>query len=444
MLTRKYFSVALVVGTGLLLASCSGGGSGSASSDAAGQKNEAAKPQEPVELHFMLSVGTLTSQEHFMEMFGNKIKAKFPYVTPVWVKGMDIDKRITAGEPIDILGIAQTAMSQYVLPYKFETDLAPLIKSYGFDLSKLDDSIVKSIQSMSKGGMYGIPFSADSINIHYNKGLFDKFGVPFPKDGMTWEETFDVARKMSRIAEGTRYYGLGMSFPHAIRMDSLAPAAINPTTNRSQILSDQMKRSFQQLADAFTTISNNEYDSKTWDYSPQRSLFEKQQLAMLIGPTANGARVFKDIDPALNWDMVTYPRYKDAPNVGTKYNPSIFFPVSYSKHKEAAFQVVAYVASEEMQTHLSRMGFYPAVKNKAIKEQFGKDLPFMAGKNLNALYNENAAMMPPLSPYENIGNDELKKAFSEVVLKTKDVNTALRDAEERINLKIAEELAKAK
>jgi hypothetical protein len=54
----------------------------------------------------------------------------------------------------------------------------------------------------------------------------------------------------------------------------------------------------------------------------------------------------------------------------------------------------------------------------------------------------HAALMPPASVYYNIANTKTQKVFQEAVAGGKDVNTALREADERINTKIAQEKAK--
>jgi multiple sugar transport system substrate-binding protein len=395
--------------------------------------------QEPVELSFMLSVGSLKSQEDFMNMFGNKIKEKFPHVTPRWIQGTDVPKAMTAGQVVDILGIAQATMPNLLLQYKLEYDVSPLIKKYKYDLSKLDKSIVTSLSQASKGGMYGLPFSLDSLNMTYNKGIFDKFGLPYPKDGMTWEELYEVARTASRVVDGVKYYGLGISFRHAALMDPLGTLFIDPKTERSNVMAANFQRMFQTLVRAYA-IPNNEIDKNT--YNQQDKLFAEHKLAMLLGPAANGARLFKDTDPTLNWDMATYPRYKEDMTVGPQYNPSVFFVTELSKNKETAFQVIAYMASEEMQKWLSRKGYYPAMNDPVIRGEYGQDLPFMKGKNMKAMYIDNPAVMPPASIYYNIADTETRQAFMDVTTKGIDVNTALREADERINTKITQEKAK--
>lgn len=58
------------------------------------------------------------------------------------------------------------------------------------------------------GKFYGLPFVRNNAVLYYNKDLFDKFGVDYPEDGMSWDEVIEISRKMTRTDEGVDYSGL--------------------------------------------------------------------------------------------------------------------------------------------------------------------------------------------------------------------------------------------
>ena len=45
--------------------------------------------------------------------------------------------------------------------------------------------------------LYGLPFRNDYYVLYYNKTLFDKAGVEYPKHDMTWDEYRELAKKMT-------------------------------------------------------------------------------------------------------------------------------------------------------------------------------------------------------------------------------------------------------
>jgi len=58
-----------------------------------------------------------------------------------------------------------------------------------------------------QGKTYMTPTDVGSLVIYYNKSLFDKKGIPYPKKGWTWDEFKDIIPKLSYTEGDTRYYG---------------------------------------------------------------------------------------------------------------------------------------------------------------------------------------------------------------------------------------------
>jgi multiple sugar transport system substrate-binding protein len=248
---------------------------------------------------------------------------------------------------------------------------------------------------------------------------------------------------MSRVVDGVNYYGFGTSLGPVLALDPLAPLFVDPTTNKGNFSSETFKRSFQSLTGLFR-IPNNEYEKTTLNYSAHLKMFSEQRLAMLLGPNALGTRYFADKDKTLDWDLTTYPTYKEAAKTGPQNAPGYFYVTSNSKHKEAAFQVAALVTSPEFQKHLARKGYVPALQKPEIISEFGKELPFLKDKHVQALFTTNPAPIAKLTPYQAIALAEVQTALTDVQFSGKDVNTVLRETDERINQKIAAELAKSK
>lgn len=60
-----------------------------------------------------------------------------------------------------------------------------------------------------QGRQYGYPANAGTFLILYNKNVFDRFGVPYPPDSMTWEEFFSLLQRASGVPPdgGPRIWG---------------------------------------------------------------------------------------------------------------------------------------------------------------------------------------------------------------------------------------------
>jgi multiple sugar transport system substrate-binding protein len=56
--------------------------------------------------------------------------------------------------------------------------------------------------------LYALPFSMNYGMTIYNKDIFDKFGIPYPKDMMTWNEMLDLGKKLTKLEQGVQYVGI--------------------------------------------------------------------------------------------------------------------------------------------------------------------------------------------------------------------------------------------
>jgi multiple sugar transport system substrate-binding protein len=115
---------------------------------------------------------------------------------------------------------------------------------------------------------------------------------------------------------------------------------------------------------------------------------------------------------------------------------------STSAHKDEAFKVLSVALSDEVQTDLSRNAQMSVLKDRNVQEQFGKAFAGYDSKNVLALTKLKLAVIHPFkytftpSPAALIMN-----AFNSVLYDGKDINTALREADELMTKSINAELA---
>jgi len=75
---------------------------------------------------------------------------------------------------------------------------------------------------------------------------------------------------------------------------------------------------------------------------------------------------------------------------------------------------------------------------------FGSDIALLNGKNTKAIFYNKVAPSPQEPTLSTNAGTLVAKEFNQVIQGKKDVNTALRDAEEAINKAIAEEIEKTR
>jgi multiple sugar transport system substrate-binding protein len=430
-------SLALLAVTALLLTACTG-------KDENGKKEtEAAKPKEPVGLSIWQTIMNV-SEEQFKQEYGNKIKEKFPEVTlrfiPYTGKGSAIQDLIAAGQMPDIIYASVGHVFFGVLDPQLQYDMTELIKKNQFDLSRFDPALIERQKQMAKGGIYGLPTSMDTLVLYYNKDIFDKFGLAYPKNGMTWDETYELAKKLNRNEAGVSYRGFGIATGAMFTVNPLSLQSVDPAGEKARFATDEgFKKLFENFS-RFYKIPGNEVNAQNITLAKQRELFDKEKVtAMFVNTGAFASSTYKD---TMNWDVVSLPSFSETPGVGSQPIPTYFYITNQSKKKDKAFEVISYLTSNEFQQFSTKQGKFTSLTDKTIRSTFGEDIPYFKGKNVKAMFPVKNAAPTPLTKYDSVALASLGTQFDQVILGPKDINTALRDAVEDANKKIETEKGK--
>jgi len=112
-----------------------------------------------------------------------------------------------AGELPDVMMVSGR-MNHVASQGGWTIDLKPYLEA-GDSAITTDDfpPSVLSAATTSDGQLGFLPKSADSMIIHYNKGMFDEAGVDYPEADWTWEDFRDIANKLSKDTDEGHIYG---------------------------------------------------------------------------------------------------------------------------------------------------------------------------------------------------------------------------------------------
>ena len=115
----------------------------------------------------------------------------------------------TSGEAPDVINIGLEAVQMAV-----SNDLLmPLdeIVSEDQDLSKVKEEYAPVLLDgfSVDDNLYGLPNGTQTMVMYYNKTMFDEAGLEYPKDGWTWDEFYEDAKKLTK-SDGS-VYGFGLS-----------------------------------------------------------------------------------------------------------------------------------------------------------------------------------------------------------------------------------------
>jgi multiple sugar transport system substrate-binding protein len=422
----------LMLTVSMIAAACGGGGSVSTADGVSNHSGKDAKPPEPVTLTFyMYSAGM--SDDEFNKYVLDTVSKKYPYITLNVLRptvGNKIEDLIAAGTYPDIL----TNSTYGVLTVQelgMAEELSSLAKANKFDRTKFSPPLI-NVNDLygKKEELYAIPWAAQYGVLYYNKDIFDKFGVEYPKDGMTWNDVLALGKKVARIDGNTQYYPLGSQTDAFYTYTEFSSEPlVNPTTLKAQFNNELWKKVFQLYKD-ITDLPNNKKG-----YGSGRNQFLKDKtvamlpdwgsyMSSLITQENNGGT-------GMNWDVTSFPTFNGR---GPAMGPFLLMVCSQSKHKQEAFQVISAIFNKENQMVVSREGLkLPALNDEELKKHFAEANPIMKSKNVQSIFKVVSSPIPMRTEFYAEANKPLKDNLKQVIAGKMDINTALRDAEEKAN-----------
>lgn len=434
---RRDLLCALLITGGLLIASGCGRETdgGKTPADTAG----ALAGGEPVTLT-LFAHGVLRDQD-FIDYMQEPAKKKFPNVT---IRKVDADKQVTmanliaAGDVPDFIWIGLTNLQQ-LTELNVPSGLEPLVSKHKFYLQRLDPQMVKSIRSYTKNGELAyLPFRSYAFGLHYNKSIFDKFGVDYPRNGMTWDEVIELARKVTRADNGVAYRGLNAGTALNRMQSQLSLPYVDPKTDKALVSSDDgWRKLFQTFQDIYGIPGN--YPSGATFGDGAKAFLDTKTLAMFPQLLLlNNLDLAKAASEGFQWGVVSYPTFKDKPGIG----PGIFsdgFVIPHgSKHPDQAFEVMAYLLSDEMQKIYSEKGNMSPLVNPDIHKRLYAESPLSKGVDLTALLAVRSADPHEKTIYDEKGRVIVTKHLEAYFTGKVDMNTAMRMANDEINKAVAE------
>lgn len=215
-------------------------------------------------------------------------------------------------------------------------------------LADFDPGILLGATNRADGGVYGVPFALQTIQVLYNVTMFEELGLEEPT---TWGEFIAVAEALQEsgvnaLANGTSdpwtvetlfggiapsYYGCTAFF------DEISAGATDFTDPRFRAGLERMTMIEPYLAENHTGIG----------YTDMQTLFAFEQAGMLIGGSYE-LGVMADLNPMLEIGAFPVPPQ----NAGDETCISFYVDGSYgvnaaTEHRDAAMRFVEFLATPE-------------------------------------------------------------------------------------------------
>lgn len=332
----------------------------------------------------------------------------------------------------DVFLLGGTYLYDYVAENQLE-DLQPFVDADA-EL-KLEDYFSVPVQQYQQDGkMWALPRDCNTIGIFYNKTLFDKYGVEYPKPDWTWD---DFLAKAQALTVDENNDGRMESFGYLASFESQEVHWISwvwqaggdsLNEDRTQCILNEAKgmNGLRFLTDLVTKYKVSPGTAQASTFGS--NMFLTGRLAMSSEGTWM-MRAFRQAD-SFEWDVVPLPagEVRVAPVNGL--GNAIY---ANAKNKEAAWKLVKFLSSKEYQIKLAESGTsIPALKEVAYSPIYLSG--DVAGKPLMLEQMESARPMPFTQSFEKwesvirgelelvwIGRKELEPAIESAVVRVNEI-----------------------
>lgn len=271
---------------------------------------------------------------------------------------------LSAGTDIDVFA-TKTIPDYSDLVVKNQClDLGTLIDKNKFDLKNYG-TLANNLKLNDK--LYGLPYYSTTWGLYYNKDIFDKAGIAYPKADMTWNEFRELAKNLTKGQGNDKVWGTFIqTWDTLTEMSALQKGK----TILSEDLTSQ-KESIQFLADLYKDGSASDWGTNKSTSAHYRAAFEKGNVAMVpMGDFCASALIQdkKDGKHNVNWDITALP-HPDGVAANTTFGTVTPISINAKSSKvDAAWKFISYIAGEPGASYASKAGVTPGYKDDAIKK----------------------------------------------------------------------------
>ncbi len=214
-------------------------------------------------------------------------------------------------------------------------------------LADFDPGILLGATNRADGGVYGVPFALQTVQVLYNEDMFEELGLSEPT---TWEEFLAVgdalkASGVNALANGalepwtveTLFGGVGPTFYGGDEFfQAITGGQTDFTDPRFAAALEHMVALEPYLASNYMGVA----------YTDMQSMFAFGQAGMLIGGSYE-LGILKQLNPELN--VGAFPVPGDAPGDGriSYYVDGSYGINAASPHQEEALAFIEFLASQE-------------------------------------------------------------------------------------------------
>lgn len=216
--------------------------------------------------------------------------------------------------------------------------------------------------------LYELPFRSDIWVLYYNKDVFDKAGVDYPTNDMTWDEYDALARKITDTTPGSEVYG---AHYHTWRSTVMLDGILDGKHTAADGNYDFAKPYYEM-------VLKEQQDGVCMDYATLKTqglhysdAFAQGNIGMMnMGSWFLSTLISKiksgEYTDCTNWGIVKYPHAEGVEPGSTLSTVTCLAVPTSAPNKDAAWEFVKFVSGEEGAKVMAGTGNIPAMTNDQI------------------------------------------------------------------------------
>jgi multiple sugar transport system substrate-binding protein len=336
-------------------------------------------------------------------------------------------KEVMQGDnPPDVVMVGYEQLPE-LISNNLLTQLDPMITKDKFDISDMVPAVIDGLKKSGDGKLYALSPTFNSSAVIFNRKMFDEAGVAYPKDKMTWEETFELGRRLSKGEGENRKYGFSFSTQsmgdlfYSLQMYT-APLQLRMYDEKGEKMTvdtDQWEKIWNtmlqlkkdkilpeqpdQAAMRAKMSSQNGGDFNPFQYDDflsgrvAMSIINYGQLSQITNANKNAQNI-KGFTP-IDWDVVTLPVHPEAPDIGGYMSMNGIMGVNAkAQNVEDAWKFIKFINSEDWARLKANSTYNIVTRKKYIKPKDGVQF------NINAFTTLSPATQPDNKIYREKPN----------------------------------------
>lgn len=369
---------------------------------------------------------------------------------------------MTGSNPVDVMIMNDLSMLGAMVNDNMLKQLDPLLKEDEIDVNEFVPTVIEGIKDQGNGFLYGLTPMFTPSALYYNKKLFTKAGVEFPTDGMSWDQVFNLAKRMksgsgkdaifgfsfNQWSAGGNYWDV-QNFASPLQLRMYDEKGETMTVN-----TPQWEAVWKTITDLHKDHVTPHQEDMQYEepaagkevYDPfQGQLFLNGKLAMTIGDYGLITQIEQLNEKSdklklekLDWDVVTMPFHTGKEGIGGSiYLNQLSGINAKAANSEDAWEFIKFMNGKEWAKLKARSTIEMSARKEYVKPRDGMTYNVEAFTKMKPAPQLNSSLKdqellrekPNLNMVSELGS----RAYMEVIEGKKSVKEALAEWETKGN-----------